>query len=81
MTRGQDDFEFEVLELESQDDFKHEEKPQPSEDNVIEPEKLPEVTPEIKPQLRHAAMEDTTKSNFNEKDYDDFIINITSSTK
>ena len=73
MTRGQDDFEFEVLELESQDDFKHEEKPQPSEDNVIEPEKLPEVTPEIKPQLRHAAMEDTTKSNFNEKDYDDFI--------
>lgn len=73
MTRGQDDFEFEVLELDSQDDFKHEGKPQPSEDNVIEPEKLPEVTPEIKPQLRHAAMEDTTKSNFNEKDYDDFI--------
>lgn len=73
MTRGQDDFEFEVLELESQDDFKHEEKPQPSEDNVIEPEKLPEVTPEIKPHLSYAAMEDTTKSNFNEKDYDDFI--------
>ena len=73
MTRGQDDFEFEVLELDSQDDFKPEGKPQPSEDNVIEPEKLPEVTPEIKPQLKCAAMEDTTKSNFNEKDYDDFI--------
>ena len=87
MTREPNEFdnEIKVIEVDSQDDAVSEDKSQPQKESEtkkdsglkhgaeVNVKKYPEVTREIEPQPDKAAMEDTTTTNMEERDYDDFI--------